>query len=230
MRSQVGLKLRFIGHAAVQLSGPRFELLIDPFISENPVATVSVEDLNPGYIIVTHAHGDHWGDTPVLAERSGATVVGTAEVAAYAAGLGLAEHAMNIGGSFDFGFVRVTATPAWHSSSFPDGTYGGMPTGVVLDVAGKRVYHAGDTALFSDMALVARGGLDVAFLPIGDNFTMGPADALEAVRLLKPTVVVPIHYDTFPVIAQDAAAFKAAVEESTGSSCVVLAPGEVMTL
>ncbi len=224
------MKLRYLGHSGLALALDGREVLVDPFITGNPRAGADLAELAPDLIVITHAHGDHWGDTPVLAERSGATVVGTAEVAAYAAGLGLAEHAMNIGGSFDFGFVRVTATPAWHSSSFPDGTYGGMPTGVVLDVAGKRVYHAGDTALFSDMALVARGGLDVAFLPIGDNFTMGPADALEAVRLLKPTVVVPIHYDTFPVIAQDAAAFKAAVEESTGSSCVVLAPGEVMTL
>jgi len=225
-----GLRLRYLGHSGLAITVEGGELVVDPFITGNPRAGAGLEELAPDLIVITHAHGDHWGDTPALAQRTGATVVGTAEVAGYAGKLGLANHAMNIGGSHEFGAFRVTYTPAWHSSSFPDGTYGGMPTGVIVEAGGKRVYHAGDTALFSDMALVARGGLDVAFLPIGDNFTMGPADALEAVRLLKPGVVVPIHYDTFPVIAQDAAAFKAAVEGATGSSCVVLAPGEGMTL
>ncbi len=225
-----GLRLRYLGHSGLAITAGGEEMLVDPFITGNPRAGARLDELAPELIVITHAHGDHWGDTPTLSERTGATVVGTAEVAAYAGRLGLANHAMNIGGSHAFGAFRVAYTPAWHSSSFPDGTYGGMPAGVIIEAGGKRVYHAGDTALFSDMALVARGGLDVAFLPIGDNFTMGPADALEAVRLLKPAVVVPIHYGTFPVIAQDAAAFKVAVEGATGSSCVVLAPGEGMTL
>lgn len=224
------MRLRYLGHSGLQITAEGVEVVIDPFITGNPRAGVGLDDLQPDLIVVSHAHGDHWGDTPALAGRTGATVVGTAEVAAYAEGLGLTSHAMNIGGSRELSGVRVTLTPAWHSSSFPDGTYGGMPTGIVLLVEGKRIYHAGDTALFSDLALIGREPVDVAFLPIGDNFTMGPSDALEAVRLVKPNLVVPIHYDTFPVIAQDAAAFKRAVEESTSSSCAVLAPGEVLTL
>lgn len=230
MSSQVGLKLRFIGHAAVQLSGPRFELLIDPFISENPVATVSVEDLNPGYIIVTHAHGDHWGDAERLAKENGATLISTAEIAGYAASLGVKAHPMNIGGSHAFEFGSVRFTPAWHSSSFDSGRYGGMPMGVVVDVSGFRLYHAGDTALFSDMSLIGRLGLDVALLPIGDNFTMGPDDAIEAVRLLAPKLVIPIHFDTFGLIKQNGPEFAARVKVETAADAVCLRPGETIDL
>ncbi len=220
------MKVRYLGHSAVQIVAGGTEFVFDPFISGNPRAGVTLAELDPDYLLITHAHGDHWGDTPELAKRSGAVVIATAEIAKYAERLGLESHAMNIGGSMKFGFGRVTLTPAWHSSSFPDGSYGGMPTGILLEVEGKRVLHAGDTALFSDMSLIGREPIDLAFLPIGDNFTMGPAAAVEAVKLLKPKVVVPVHYDTFPLIAQDAQAFKLAVEEATSSSCVVLAPGE----
>ena len=137
---------------------------------------------------------------------------------------------MNIGGSYDFPFGRVQFTPAWHSSSFPDGTYGGMPMGVLIESEGKRIYHAGDTALFSDMTLIGQNGLDLALLPIGSNFTMGPKDALEAVKLLKPKRVVPIHYNTFPPIKQDPEAFKAAVERHTDTECIILNAGEVLPI
>ncbi|MDT3681305.1 MAG: metal-dependent hydrolase [Truepera sp.] len=224
------MKVRFLGHAGVQLVAGGHEFVFDPFVSNNPSAGVELAELNPDVVFVTHAHGDHWGDTPELAQRTGALVVGTAEIADYAANLGLESHGMNIGGSHEFAFGRVSLTQAWHSSSFPDGTYGGMPTGVVLEVADKRVYHAGDTSLFSDMSLLAARQLDLAFLPIGDNYTMGPTAALEAVKLVKPRLVIPIHYDTFPLLKQDAQAFKLAVEESTSTSCLVLAPGEEVTL
>lgn len=138
---------------------------------------------------------------------------------------------MNIGGGFGFPFGRLAYTPAWHSNSLPDGTYAGMPSGVVLEGDGKRLYHAGDTALFSDMALIGQKGLDLALLPIGDNFTMGPADALEAVKLLKPKRVVPIHYNTFELIRQDAQAFADAVESQVpGTRCEVLEPGQSLEL
>ena len=210
------MKLRYLGHSGVSLEvavgGRGFEVVIDPFVTGNPKRGVELASLRPDYVLVTHAHGDHWGDTPALAKEHGATVVGTAEVATYAGGLGLRSHGMNVGGRHEFGFGAVRLTPAWHSSSFPDGTYGGMPTGMVLEVGGLRLYHAGDTGLFSDMRLIGRLGLDVALLPIGDNYTMGPDDALEAVELLEPRLVVPIHYDTFPLLKQDAAAFARRVE------------------
>ncbi|MBX3141810.1 MAG: metal-dependent hydrolase [Trueperaceae bacterium] len=224
------MKLRYLGHSGVQVVADGHEVVFDPFVTQNPRAGVTLDELAPEAVLITHAHGDHWGDTPELAKRAGALVVGTAEVAGYAGKLGLTNHAMNIGGSRSFPFGRVTLTPAWHSSSFPDGTYGGMPTGIVLESAGKRIYHAGDTALFSDMRLIGRKPLDLAFVPIGDNFTMGPEDAVEAVKLLNPRYVVPVHYGTFPLIAQDAAAFKREVELSSRTTCVVLAPGEEVSL
>lgn len=224
------MKLRYLGHSGVSLSlsvaGRGFELVIDPFIEDNPNTKVDLASVQPDYVLLTHAHGDHWGDTPTLAQQHDATVVGTAEIATYAEGLGLKSHGMNVGGRHEFEFGAVTLTPAWHSSSFPDGTYGGMPTGIVLEVGGARIYHAGDTALFSDMSLIGRGGLDLALLPIGDNFTMGPADAVEAVKLLNPRMVMPIHYDTFPLLKQDVGAFKRRVESETGAKCLVMRPGE----
>lgn len=228
------MRLRFLGHAGAALSfeeqGRSFDLVFDPFITGNPSTPVKLEDLQADYVLVTHAHGDHWGDVPALASRTGATVVGTAEIATYAGGLGLNSHGMNIGGSYRFDFGTVRLTPAWHSSSFPDGTYGGMPTGMVVNAAGITVYHAGDTALFTDMSLIGDLGVDVALLPIGDNYTMGPADAVRAIRLLRPKWVVPVHFGTFPLIAQDADAFQASVEEATSARCLVLQPGEAADL
>lgn len=226
----MAVRAQYLGHSAVRVVADGVELVFDPFITRNPRAAVALDDLSPVAVLVTHAHGDHWGDTPELAKRTGATVVATAEIAGYAGKLGLESHGMNIGGSRDLGFGRVTLTPAWHSSSFPDGTYGGMPTGIVLEVAGKRIFHAGDTALFSDMRLIGRDPIDLAFVPIGDNYTMGPEDAIEAVKLLRPRMVVPIHYDTFPLIAQDAAAFEREVELSSQVDCVVLKPGQEVVL
>lgn len=223
------MKLKYLGHSGVSLSVPSggapLEVVIDPFVTGNPTTPVDVGSLAPSFILLTHAHGDHWGDTPALAAEHGATVVGTAEIADYAAGLGLKSHGMNIGGSHEFAFGGVRLTPAWHSSSFPDGTYGGMPAGLFLELDGLTVYHAGDTALFSDMRLIGARGVDVALLPIGDNYTMGPEDALEAVKLLQPKCVIPIHHGTFPVLVQDAGPFKRAVESETSARCVVLEPG-----
>lgn len=228
------MRLTYLGHAGVNLefqSGGRdHNLVIDPFVTGNPNTPVELGSLSPDHVLVTHAHGDHWGDVPALAERTGATVIGTAEIAGYAEGLGLKAHGMNVGGTHVFPFGKVRLTPAWHSSSFPDGTYGGMPTGIVLDVGGYRIYHAGDTALFSDMRLIGDLGLDLALLPIGDNYTMGPADAVEAIKLLRPKYVMPIHFDTFPLLAQDAGAFKRLVEESTSARVLVLKPGATAQL
>ena len=224
------MKLTYYGHSAFGVETARHTLLIDPFISDNPHTEVAADSLTPSYILLTHAHGDHVGDTVEIAKRTGAKVISSFEIVNYLAKQGVQGHGMNPGGPTEFAFGRVNFTPAWHSSSFPDGTYGGMPMGVVVESEGKRVYHAGDTALFSDMALIGRKGLDLALLPIGSNFTMDPADALEAVKLLKPKQVVPIHYNTFPPIEQDVAAFKQAVETETDAECVILGAEEVLTL
>jgi L-ascorbate metabolism protein UlaG (beta-lactamase superfamily) len=220
------MRLRYLGHSGFQFHHGGHEVVIDPFVSQNPSSPVEVGELSPSHILLTHAHGDHYGDTPAIAERTGATVVAPVEIAQYVSQRGMQGHGMNIGGGFQFPFGRVQFTPAWHSSSFPDGTYGGMPTGILLEIDGKRIYHAGDTGLFSDMRLIGRKGIDLAMLPIGDFFTMGPDDALEAVKLLSPRAVVPIHFNTFPPIAQDAQAFKARVESETDARCIVLEPGD----
>ncbi len=220
----------FLGQSGFAVQIGDHELLIDPFLTGNGQAVDKAENFSPSHILLTHAHADHYGDTEAIAERRGATVVSSFEVVTYLGKKTIKGHGMNVGGGFDFPFGRVTFTPAWHSNSLPDGTYAGMPMGIVLEAEEKRVYHAGDTGLFSDMKLIARRGIDLAFLPIGDNFTMGPADALEAVKLLRPKKVVPVHYNTFPVIEQDADAFKRAVENETDAEVVVLKPGESLEL
>lgn len=219
-------KVTFLGHAAVLLEGRETTLVIDPFLTGNPVAAVGPEELRPDLIVLTHAHGDHWGDTLDLAGKS-ATVVSTYEIAVYAEKHGAQAFPMNIGGRYAFPGGWLKFYPAWHSSSFPDGSYGGMPMGVVVELDGKKIYHAGDTALFGDMRQIGEEGLDLALLPIGDTFTMGPDDALAALELLKPKKVVPIHYNTFPVIEQDGEAFVARAR-TLGVEGAALKPGEAI--
>ena len=220
------MNLHYLGQSGFAVTAGEHLLLIDPFLTGNPKAVDDPAGFSPSYIVLTHAHGDHYGDTEAIAKRSGAPVITSFEVANYLGQRGIESVGMNIGGGASFPFGSIKYTPAWHSNSLPDGTYAGMSAGVILTVEGKRVYHAGDTALFSDMALIGRGGLDLAVLPIGDLFTMGPADAVEAVKLLKPKRVIPVHYDTFPPIEQDPEAFKRQVEQGTDAEVVVLRPGE----
>ncbi|HEX2864048.1 MAG TPA: metal-dependent hydrolase [Deinococcales bacterium] len=223
------MNLRFLGHAAFLLEGGGHSIVIDPFISGNPVCPVGTAELAPEAVIVTHAHGDHWGSTMDFAQR-GAMVVSTPEICGYAQARGAkATRGMNIGGSARFDWGSVYFTPAWHSNSFPDGTYGGMPTGVVVEMDGKRIYHAGDTNYFTDMQLIGERGLDLALLPIGDNFTMGPEEAVRAAVTLKPRRVVPMHYNTFPVIRQDPQVFLEGCA-ARGVAALVLQPGESLTL
>ncbi|GAB5602580.1 metal-dependent hydrolase [Thermus sp. FJN-A] len=222
------LEIRYLGHSAVWLSDGKTKVVIDPFLTGNPLAPLGVGEVQADLILVTHAHGDHWGDAVALS-RKGGVVVSTFEIATYAEKHGAKSLPMNLGGTHRFEGGWLKWTPAWHSSSFPDGTYGGMPMGVVLELGGKRVYHAGDTALFSDMRLIGEMGLDLAFLPIGDHFTMGPEDALKALELLRPKKVVPIHYNTFPPIRQDGEAFARKAQEK-GVEGHALKPGGVLVL
>jgi len=223
------VEVRFLGHATTLITGGKTTILIDPFLSGNPLAAASADEVSADLIVVTHAHGDHWGDTVPIAKRTGALVVSTFEIASRASQEGANSWAMNIGGRYDFDGGWLKFYPAWHSSSFPDGSYGGMPMGVVIELDGKKIYHAGDTALFSDMALIGEAGIDLALLPIGDTFTMGPEDALKALELIKPQKVVPIHYNTFPPIRQDGDAFVARAS-ALGFDGVALKPGESVHL
>ena len=224
-------KVTWFGHSVVQIESEGTTLLIDPFLTGNPKAPVEAADVEPDVILVSHGHGDHIGDTVELAKRTGATVICNFEIAGWLGQQGVEKvHPMHIGGSSRQPWGKVKLTQALHGSGLPDGSYGGNPCGFLLTVQGKKIYHACDTGLFLDMQLIGEEGLDLAILPIGDNFTMGPDDALRAVKLLQPRQVLPIHYDTFDIIQQDPAAWRVRVEKVTGASVVVLKPGESLDL
>ena len=200
------MKITFLGHATLNIALDNFEILIDPFISGNEKAAgkVDLESLNPDYILLTHAHQDHVLDVETIASKSGATIVSNYEIAMYYGNKGLKSHPMNHGGSWEFDFGKVKYTQAIHTSSFADGTYGGQPGGFIINAEGKRVYIAGDTALTMDMKLIpAEAKLDLAVLPIGDNFTMGIDDAVIAAEFLDCDKILGYHYDTFGYIEID---------------------------
>jgi L-ascorbate metabolism protein UlaG (beta-lactamase superfamily) len=221
------VKLTYHGHACFSVRVGDTDLIIDPFLTGNDLADIGADEVQADYILVSHGHGDHVGDTVDIAERTGAMTISNFEVHNWLVEQGVQKaHPMHIGGGFDFPFGRVKLTIAHHGSSMPDGSYGGNPAGFLLTIEGKRIYHACDTGLFYDMKLIGQGGLDVAILPIGDNFTMGPDDALQAVNLLEPDVVIPIHYGTFDVIQQDPKGFAAMVESETSAQCLILQPGD----
>ncbi|MCB0199549.1 MAG: metal-dependent hydrolase [Anaerolineae bacterium] len=219
------------GHACFTLAGDGTNLLFDPFLTDNPVAKTKPEDLAPDYIILSHGHFDHMPDTVAIANRSGATVIGVFELASWMGNQGVANvHGMQPGGAYTFPFGRVKLTIAHHGTMLPDGSYGGVAVGAIVDIGGLRIYFTGDTALTYDMKLYGEEGIDVLLLPIGDNYTMGPEDALRCVSFVNPKVVIPLHYDTWPPIAQDAQAFKAAVEAETDATCIVVGVAESVTL
>jgi len=218
------MKLTFHGHSCWEVESGGHRVLIDPFLTGNPKADVepsSFAELDA--IVVTHGHGDHIGDAVQIAKKSGALVVSNFEIATWFQGKGCTAHPMHIGGGRAFPFGHVKFTIAHHGSTGPDGEPLGNPMGVVLTMDGRKVYHAGDTGLFLDMKLIAEmnGPLDVALLPIGDNFTMGVRDAVKAAELLAARVAIPMHYDTFDVIAADPEAFARGVRESGGQAEIV---------
>jgi L-ascorbate metabolism protein UlaG (beta-lactamase superfamily) len=225
------MQIRYLGHSAFELKDGGTTILVDPFLTGNPKAAASADELEADVILLTHGHADHYGDTLSIARRTGATVVAIVELAGDVGGELPEGHDVrdpNLGGTvtFDWGWVRLV--PAWHTGTSPNGTVH-TPAGLVISFGGATIYHVGDTALFSDLALPGRRSpLDVALVPIGGHYTMDRHDAVEACKLIGAPTVVPIHYDTFPPIETDAQAFKADVEAQTASKVVVLAPGETL--
>ena len=224
------MDIRFLGHAAFLLSHEGTNVLVDPFLTGNPKAAVSADEVEADVILLTHGHADHIGDTVAIAKRTGAPVVAIVEIANEIGEEGVETFDPNLGGTvkFDWGWVKLV--PAWHTSTTPKGTVN-TPAGLLIGVGDTLVYHLGDTALFSDLALVARRGdpVDVALMCIGGHYTMDRIDAVTATEMIKPGTVIPCHYDTFPPIETDAQAFKSEVEDQTDSKVVVLAPGETHT-
>ena len=227
----MAVSIKWLGHSAFQLDIDGHKLVIDPFLTGNPVAQTAADDVDGEIILLTHAHGDHVSDAISIASRSGATIVCNFEMGNWYMAQGLTDVFQgNPGGSFRNDWMSAKWTVAHHSSSFPDGAYGGQPNGFVIRGGGYTIYHAGDTALYSDMRLVGDEGPDVAIVPIGDVFTMGVDDSIAAIKLLRPKSVIPMHYNTFPPIEQDAAAWAARVESETDAKAVVLEIDGELTL
>ena len=224
-------KITWLGHAALQLETDGQNILVDPYLSENPAASEGPEATNPDFILVSHGHDDHVGDTVAIARRTGALVITNYEICSWLRERGLTTHAQHIGGGHRHPFGYLKFTQALHGSGLPDGSNGGNPVGFLLTTnEGKKIYLAMDTGLFGDMQLIGDEGLDLAVIPIGDNFTMGPDDALRAVKFLHPKHVIPIHYDTWEVIEQDPNEWAERVEAETDTKVHVLKPGESFTL
>ena len=226
------MDIRFLGQSAVELTDGDARILVDPFLTGNPKATVAADDLDPTHILLTHGHADHYGDTVEIAKRTGAPVLALVEIANELSELGVETvHDPNLGGtvSFEWGWVKLV--PAWHSSTTPNGTVS-PAAGLLIMVGETLVYHLGDTALFSDLKLIAERGnhVNVALVPIGGHYTMDRFDAVTACEWVGADEVIPIHYDTFPPIETDASAFKTDVENATETKVVILAPGETHTV
>jgi L-ascorbate metabolism protein UlaG (beta-lactamase superfamily) len=223
------MEIRFLGHATFELSAGEARVLVDPFLSpNNPAAPVSADEVDPTHVLLTHGHADHVADAVAVAKRTGAHCVAIVELANWLGEQGVeSTRDPNLGGTeeFDWGWVKLV--PAWHTNTLPDGTAIGTPAGLVIEIGGKTVYHLGDTCLFGDLRLIAESTpVDVALIPIGGHYTMDRRDAVTAAELIGAETVIPMHYNTFPVIETDVEAFKADVESRTSSRVVVLQPGE----
>lgn len=225
-------ELIWLGHNCWLIETGGVKLLLDPFLDDSPTAPRKAADIQADYLLISHGHFDHIADAAPIALRTGATVIGAFEICQWLREKHSVPSAceMNIGGGCDLPFGRVKMTPAWHSSQLPDGSYGGNPGGFLLTLSDGVIYFACDTALFEDMRRIGAAGVDLAVLPIGDKFTMGPDDSIEAVKLIQPRRVAPAHYNTWPPIAQDADAWARRVKSETSALPIVLQPGERITL
>jgi L-ascorbate metabolism protein UlaG (beta-lactamase superfamily) len=224
-------RLRWLGHGCWSIETQGQTILLDPFLNDSPTAPLKADAIGANYVLVSHGHFDHVADAAAVAVRTGATVVSNFEICEWLSKQGVkSTQPMNLGGGIDLPLGRVKLTIAHHSSVLPDGTYGGNPGGFLLNLEGKKIYFACDTALFYDMKLIGAGGLDLAVVPIGDRFTMGPDDAIEAVKLLEPKRVVPSHYNTWPPIAQDAKAWAQRVKAETKAEPLVINPGDTIEM
>jgi len=225
------MKLRYFSHSAFQIttnSGKR--ILIDPFLDRNPTSPVKSDDVTANYIILTHGHGDHIGDTFKIAKRYNPLIICVDELANYCSSKGHNAHNMHIGGTHVFEFGKVKFTIAHHGSMTPDNQYAGSAAGVIITADDKTIYHTGDTGLFYDMKLIGEmTPIDYMLLPIGDNFTMGIEDAVKAVELANPKVAIPMHYNTFPIITSEPEEFKTQIE-NIGKKCIVMEFGEEIDL
>ncbi|MCH9025321.1 MAG: metal-dependent hydrolase [candidate division Zixibacteria bacterium] len=219
---------RFLGQSCITIQNGDHKIIVDPFLTGNPLAGAKQEEIECSHVLLTHGHGDHFGDTIEIAKRNDATVIATYELASFCGSKGLKFHPMHIGGAHDFDFGRVKLTIAHHGGGFGENAeiYTGPPVGFLITMGGKTVYNAGDTGLFYDMKLIGEmNQIDLAFLPIGDNFTMGIDDAVKAVEFLKPKKVVPVHYNTFPLIEQDPQEFAGKVKTA---EVVIMNPGDAI--
>jgi L-ascorbate metabolism protein UlaG (beta-lactamase superfamily) len=227
----MGTKYTFLGHGVHQIDTDGYTLIVDPFLTDNPVAALSAGEVNPDFIFVSHGHGDHVGDTVSIAKRAGATVIANAEISGWLAAQEVKTHAQHIGGGFQHPFGYLKLTMAMHGSALPDGSNGGNPAGMLLTTNhGEKIYTACDTGLFGGMKIYGDEGIDLAVIPIGDNYTMGPDDALIAVKYLRAKHVIPVHYNTWTLIEQDAEAWAERVHAETDSKVHILQPGESFSI
>jgi L-ascorbate metabolism protein UlaG (beta-lactamase superfamily) len=227
----MAITFKWYGHGTMGLDVAGKKLLIDPFFTDNPACTTAPETVSPDYILVSHGHGDHIADAVPIAKRTGAIVISNFEIANWCASQGVANaQGQSIGGGCFYPFGYLKLTQAHHGSALPDGSNGGSPAGFLLTAGEQKIYLACDTGLFGDMKLIGEEGLDLAVLPIGDNYTMGPDDALRAAKLLQAKNVIPVHYNTWDLIAQDPAAWARRVEAETLSKVHVIKPGESFSL
>ena len=225
-------ELKWLGHGSWFISSGDQRIVLDPFLTNSPTAPFSIDEVEADYILVSHGHFDHVDDIVPLATRCHSTVIAVFEITSWLESKhGItATEPMNLGGEIELPLGRVKMVQATHSSVLPDGTSGGVPAGFVVSFPEGKVYFACDTGLFLDMQLIGKLGIELAVVPIGDRFTMGPADSVEAIKLVEPRRVVPAHYNTWPPIEQDAAAWAEQVSSETGAEPVVLEPGQSIVL